>query len=397
MPPRPTPVEHRDGFRIVRLAGSAYDRGYQHGRLLRDDVRFFRDALYRDLLFARSRLIGATLTGLLLAFAARMERFIPHHLRDEMRGVADGAGVRYRDILIFNCFDDLLHGLTMLAPLAQPIQKVRGLFACSSFVKLDPDRLVHARNLDYMVADEMIDPDGVVTRVLRQNVVVFVQEPERGHRFTSVAWPGYVGIVTGSNAAGVALACHTSAVPGETIHGVPLPLLYRQVVQFSSSLDDAERCIRRARRTIGNNLSISSGSEADARALEITPSHVAAWRPRDGIMAVTNHFQDAALLEAQTLAGWVYPNSVSRLERLHAVLPATPASIDAAQTLITDTTPPREGLTDWDLIVNPGTIYSTVFDPAEGGISVRCYDRDDRGFGQIAVFDPQPSARFTAV
>lgn len=384
----PTAVELRDGFRIVRLAGSAFDRGYQHGSVLRDDIRYLRDALYRDLLFARSRVLGASLTGILIAFAARMERFIPRHLRDEMRGVADGAGVSYRDVLFFNCFDDMLHGLSLLAPLVQPFQKVRGLFACSSFVRLETDRLVHGRNLDYMVGDDMVDPNGVVTRVLRENVVVFVHEPEQGHPFTSVAWPGYVGIVTGSNAAGLALACHTSATPGETIHGVPLPLLYRQVVQFSSTLDDAERWVRRARRTIGNNLSLSSGAEADARALEISPGDVAAWRPRDGILAVTNHFQDAAMGESQSRAGWVYPNSVSRLERLNAVLPGAPASVAAAQTLLTDTTPPRAGLTDWDLIVNPGTIYSTVFDPAAGRLSVRCYDRDDRSFDEIAVFDP---------
>ena len=53
----------------------------------------------------------------------------------------------------------------------------------------------------------LIDPNGVVTRILRENVIVFIHQPDSGLPFTSVAWPGYAGIVTGMNAAGLSLAC----------------------------------------------------------------------------------------------------------------------------------------------------------------------------------------------
>jgi hypothetical protein len=380
-------VDQRDGFRIVRLRGSAYERGYQHGTLLKDSVRYFRDAFYRDLLFARNRLLGLSLSGIFLTLAARMERFIPRELRDEMRGVADGSCVSYRDILILNAFDDAIHGVSKLAALATWAQRFRGCFACSSFVRLGESGPIHGRNLDYMVADSAVDPDGIVTRVLRENVVLFIHEPSRGRAFTSVAWPGYVGIVTGMNVAGISLACHTSWTPGETIHGVPLPLLYRHAIQYSGSIAQLEYLLRRARKTIGNNLSIASASERDARAVELTPGHVSTWSPRGGSLAVTNHFQDPSLGEPQERAGWLFPNSVSRLERLHQLLPETPPTLIAAQTVLSDATPAHPGLCDWDCLVNPGTIYSTVFDPARLQVSIRVFDRPDRRFDTIDLTD----------
>jgi hypothetical protein len=376
-------VDQRDGFQIVKLRGNGYERGYQHGTILRDSVRYFRDAFYRDLLFARSRVLGLSLSGIFMTLATRMERFVPRELRDEMRGVADGAGVSYRDILILNSFDDAIHGVSKLAALATWAQKVRGCFACSSFVRLGEAGPIHGRNLDYMVADSAVDPDGIVTRVLRENVILFINEPDRGRPFASVAWPGYVGIVTGMNAAGISLACHTSWTPGETIHGVPLPLLYRHVMQYSGSLAQTEYLLRRARKTIGNNLSIASGPERDARAMELTPGHVATWVPSDGSLAVTNHFQDLALGEPQERAGWLFPNSVSRLQRLHELLPMTAPTIAAAQAVLADATPVRPDLCEWDCLVNPGTIYSTVFDPSRLQVSVRVFDRPDRGFETV--------------
>src|SRR5918992_1183784 len=56
---------------------------------------------------------------------ARMHPNIPREYREEMRGVADGARVPYRDILLINCFDDALHALIQLNPVLAPIMQHR--------------------------------------------------------------------------------------------------------------------------------------------------------------------------------------------------------------------------------------------------------------------------------
>ena len=383
-------LEEHDGFLVVELAGDPYQRGRQHGAALRSRVRLFRDRLYGDIVFGRSKRLGAAFTAVLYGIVARMHPYIPRELRDEMRGVADGAGISYRDVLLFNCFDDVMHGLMQLNPVLTPILNHRfvapimGRFACSSFVlsgsKSEAGRPIHGRNLDYMLTDGFVDPLGVITRILREHVVVFVVRPDRGRPFASICWPGYVGALTAVNVDGLSLACLTSTVPRETANGIPMPLLYRLMAQYNSSLQEAEWLLRGARRTIGNNLTVASGQEQDARLFEFTMDRVAALRPDDGLMLATNHFQHPHMTDLQL--GWVVPNSEARLARLAELFAEGPYASGDAQAALSDTCPLEAG-NDWDCLRNPGTIYSTVVDTGLLSLWVRTHDRPGRPFVEL--------------
>ena len=150
-----------------------------------------------------------------------------------------------------------------------------------------------------------MDPEGIVPRELRQHLVVFLVRPTRGRPFASVAWPGFVGLVTALNADGLSLACLTSTVSRETANATPLLLLYRTIAQYAGTLDEVEWLLRGARRTIGNNLMAVSGPANDARGFELTMERVRAIRSRDGVVVATNHFQHPAMAELQV--GWVVP------------------------------------------------------------------------------------------
>jgi len=398
-------LQAHDGFLLVELEGGPYERGRQHGTLLRPQVRLFRDRLYGDLVFKRGKSLGAVFTGVLYGIAARMHPYIPRELREEMRGVADGAGVSYRDVLLFNTFDDVMHGLIQLNPVLTPIMNHRfvapilGRLACSSFVvggsRTTSGGPLHGRNMDYYLSDGFVDPDAVVPGILRGHVVVFVVRPSRGRPFVSVAWPGYVGVVTGMNRDGLSLACLTSTVPRETTNGIPLPLLYRLMAQYSGSLDEAEWLVRGARRTIGNNLTLACGSPtadarpsqgSDGRLLEFTSERVAQVRPREGVVLATNHFQHPAMLDLQ-VSGWVFPNSVQRLARLAELFAAGRFDLTNAQAALADTCQVVGAESEWDCLQNPGTIYSTVADPARLALSVRTHDRPDRAFVELDLAD----------
>src|SRR5581483_10225116 len=127
------------------------------------------------------------------------------------------------------------------------------------------------RNLDYYVVDGVLGADGIVTRTMQEQLVCFVIRPSRGHAFVSIGWPGCIGVVTGLNARGLALACLTSAVPGQTPNATPLPLLYRAIAQRAERLDDVESALRRGRRTIGNNLVAASALDGTAALFEFNP------------------------------------------------------------------------------------------------------------------------------
>ncbi len=106
------------------LTGTAYDRGLQHGTQLRSKIRSFYTTLMTNSLFpflSREQPDIATLLKeydadryknggfareLLLESAKNLERNLGRSGRDELRGIADGSGLTYEEVLILNTFVD---------------------------------------------------------------------------------------------------------------------------------------------------------------------------------------------------------------------------------------------------------------------------------------------------
>jgi hypothetical protein len=399
-----------DGVLVVEIGGDPYERGRQHGVALGERIRHLRHRLIDDIVFGKGPAMGSAFLGVLYGILARMHPNIPRELRQEMRGVADGARVPYRDILLINCFDDVLHTLIQLNPVLAPILHHRFVkpvlgwlgapptpspgFACSAFaltgIASSTGAPIHGRNLDYLINDGFVDPDGMIPRELREHVVVFIVRPSRGQPFASVAWPGFVGLVTALSSSGLSLACLTSTVSRETANGTPLLLLYRVIAQHASTLDEAEWLLRGSRRTIGNNLTVAAGSADSARAFELTMSRVRAVPSVDGLMVATNHFQHPDMAELQT--GLVVPSSENRLIRLRELFGSGSHGIADAQAALVDLCPPAGASDVWDCLNNPGTIYSSIADPSALSLWVRAHDRPDRGWVELDLAGPLGAA-----
>ena len=143
----------------------------QHGAALGEQIRHLRHRLIDDIVFGKGRAMGTAFLGVLYGILARMHPNIPRELREEMRGVADGARVPYRDVLLLNCFDDVLHTLIQLNPVLAPLLQHRFVkpvlgwlgspptpttgLACSAFALTGDASAtgapIHGRNLDYLV------------------------------------------------------------------------------------------------------------------------------------------------------------------------------------------------------------------------------------------------------
>lgn len=122
-----TPADAPPRYEVVRLHGTPYERGKQYGTQLSSKIKsFYTTMLTTSLLpyFGREQTaIAAVLTNydpaidpkygngqfstqLMRESAAELEKSIPQEFRDEMHGVADGAGMDYQDILVLNTFVD---------------------------------------------------------------------------------------------------------------------------------------------------------------------------------------------------------------------------------------------------------------------------------------------------
>src|SRR5687768_5038765 len=92
-------------FPLVELSGNAHARGVQYGRAVPDRIRR-SVALYRGQLRDMA-LTAADVRGFVQAFVPRIEEFDPLYV-EEMRGIADGAGVELADVVLVNARTEVL-------------------------------------------------------------------------------------------------------------------------------------------------------------------------------------------------------------------------------------------------------------------------------------------------
>lgn len=93
-------------FPYVEVSGSPYDAGFQHGRALRAEIEN-SVACYRAMFYDYSGLEWSRVRELAAVFAPMIESYEPRYL-DEIRGIADGSGFAFEDILALNCRSELV-------------------------------------------------------------------------------------------------------------------------------------------------------------------------------------------------------------------------------------------------------------------------------------------------
>lgn len=380
-------MERRDGFWLVDLVGEPYQLGWQHGRLLRDEIWALWDACERLILRARGRWFGWVASQLLHGVAGLMHLYIPPALRRELEGVAAGSGLPYRHLLLLNCFDDVMNNFRVF-------DRVAARLACTAFAaggaRAADGTAIAGRNLDYYFRAEFMAAGLEPTLVLQRHVVVFRVRPRHGLPFVAVGWPGIIGAVTAQNAAGLAVACLTSPAWSERPWGTPLPLVYRGIAQFATTLADAVERLRAARRTIGNNLVLAAAAERAVCAVELSARAVHAGPPVGEVVVTANHYCSPLLAREQDAL--INPTSPLRLERASALLSEGPLDVARAQAILLDAECLDPAAPQWARLYNAGTIYSTVFEPGAGRVWVRAADQPERPFVAVAVPDAR---RFT--
>jgi hypothetical protein len=92
-------LEDRDGVAVLRLSGSPRAKGRGHGRLLRDAVREWVEAV-------RPKDAGVA-DFAIRTCGERLLPFVPGEVREEMEGIAEGAGVTLHEILHLHTRFDL--------------------------------------------------------------------------------------------------------------------------------------------------------------------------------------------------------------------------------------------------------------------------------------------------
>lgn len=296
-------LELVNGYKVLHVQGTPYEMGFQQGSLLRDDirelVRYLFDVKAKE--FARE-MEGISVAGLKLkpdpkaiirAIADGQRKFVPDRYFEEMRGVADGAGMTVDEIVIANFIPEMFH--------------------CSGFAlsgsATHNGTLYHGRVLDY----------GVDWR-LQEHAVLTVGRPEDRIPFVNVTYAGFVGSVTGMNAEHVSLGEMGGRGLGHWA-GVPMAILMRMALEEADSLEKAVAIFRDNPRTCEYYYVIADGESGKGVGMEASWNKFATIEMGQAHPLLPHAVPDAVLLSA----GDRYEELVRRARSVHGAIDAPAA------------------------------------------------------------------------
>lgn len=300
------------GVRIVALAGSPEEIGAEHTTLLRDRMEKDEAVLWDG--FSDVVSFGPART--LLFDLARLEyRHVDAGFPDARRRelAAEAAAFTtdpYRGHMPTYPRMVFLHALY---DIALGFEHSPLLAGCTAFV-LGPDRTadghaLFARAFDFEAAD-----------VFDRDKAVFVVKEDGKIPFASVAWPGLVGVMTGMNAEGVAIAVHGGRAREPAESGMPVVFSLRAALSEARTAEEAAKILSAQSVMVSHIVFVADGS---GRALVVERAPGVPAYVRDA-RAVTNHFEGPLASDPKNEAVRRTTTTLARRARIDELLAAVP-------------------------------------------------------------------------
>jgi isopenicillin-N N-acyltransferase-like protein len=305
----------------VRVEGTSYQRGRQYGTQARARVHLSVQA-YQQVFAHYAGWDWATVRREAARFEAPIGKFRPGYL-EEMRGIADGAGLDLTDVLAINVRTEVMYS----AKARQAPRAAKQIPAeCSAFAYVPgPGRAgpaILGQNWDWLLH-------------AARTLVVLEARPQDGPDFVTVVEAGLLA-KTGMNAAGLGLVTNalvTDADIGEP--GLPYHVLLRAVLDCGT-VTEALKVLQAGLRSSSANYLIAhaSGAALDVEAAPGDFTRLYPLFPEDGVLLHTNHFL-ASRIDPVDLSLWAMPDSAVRLQRLRGAA-KTANTLDDFRVLLAD-------------------------------------------------------------
>lgn len=307
----------------IRVSGDAATRSRQYGALARD--RILRTRAGYERAFAAKGVSWEEAVGFSLGFVPAIAERLPD-LLVELRGIAEGSGLAFEDVLTMNCRTEVLWRAAVRQGRA-----VAPWFGseCSSFA-LEPDRTAAGRALVGQNWDWL--------EVLADGVIVLEVDRRDGPSYVTVVEAGLLAKTT-MNSAGLGIAVNTivCSLDGGA-HGVPFHLLVRALADAEHVSDAVELLAATPRASSGNY--VFASADGAVLNVETAPGDARTVHPivaESGAVVHTNHFLRVPA-GGYDLAPSAMADSFVRYGRMHRGIAAQPAKLSVAdlQALLSD-------------------------------------------------------------
>jgi len=251
-------------FKEITVSGTPYQRGTIYGQLCKDEI---------GVSISSYKILFEGMKGISWEEARKISEYYLSVIRDfspdyaeEMRGIAEGAGVDLWDIAALNARTEIIY--------AQNEQS--GVSECTTMSLMAPategGRVIAAENWDY-------------SKMLRGSVVITHVYQEDKPDFMMVAEAGMIGGI-GMNDCGIAVLLNalSTTVPCQ---GLPLRARMRAMLE-SETLGDAY--VRGGQIPCSVANLIATHKDGVAIGFEMDSQTVEPLIPEDGVLVHTNHY-----------------------------------------------------------------------------------------------------------
>jgi isopenicillin-N N-acyltransferase like protein len=300
----------RAGLREVSLQGSPEAIGAAHARLLRERMIVDEGRLWGDYEhFVPFWIARVAIEDLSRVRYRHLDQGIPDARRRELAAESmafapDPFANRmptYQRLVFLHALYDIALSF-----------EHSPLIGCSTFALGSPitsdGHVVVARAFD-METDEVFDRDKAV----------FLVQEDGAIPFASVAWPGFVGTVTGMNAAGVFVVVHGGRAREPSPQGMPVAFSLREVLERARDTAEAVAVLR-AQEVMVSHIVFVADDKGRFAVVERAPGVPAYVRELEGEAVVTNDFEGPLASDPRNRKVRAETTSVARAKRAHELL-----------------------------------------------------------------------------
>ena len=286
-------AERVGGLWVLHLKGTSFERGLQHGTLMRyrvrDTINFYRGLpdLLASRLMPEASIKMKALKKLRKSFMRRLPKNRDPDALEEMRGLAVGLGLKTEYLAEALILADVIQAagaLTSRSRLAGP-PILPGLGCTSAIREISSGGFVFGRNFDFWGAGYW-----------DANPAVLFHHPDKGKAFCSIATAGFpTGGITSINEDGLAVAIHQHGSRDSSPKGTPIIDIAHNIVRNASNVEEAIEIAGGFRATGGWSIVMAGGSPPGAAVLEVSSALQKERWLTDGSLTASNYFVDEEL------------------------------------------------------------------------------------------------------
>ncbi len=273
------------GLYEMYVEGTPFERGVINGKLSKELVQSQEDYFAEQL----NKMIPSSFyQHFLKYFIGWFNRKLPDNIteeyKEEIYGVSQSAsgkydyiGTNYERLLNYHAAHDIGHALQNMA-----------LVGCTSFgtwgAMSQDSTMIIGRNFDFYVNDDFA-----------KNKIILFCNPVQGHKFMSVSWGGFIGVVSGMNDKGLTVTINADKSEIPTSSATPVSLVAREILQYAENINQAIAIAQKRKMFVSESFLIGSAQDKKAVIIEKTPDTLAVYDPQRNYILCANQFQSDAL------------------------------------------------------------------------------------------------------